>query len=302
MIKLDHASGFHTPGTIYEPQRVPTDAEIMDKVRKWNVRYDGGNDPLEFLERVEELAECYEIPLDRILRTMPELLRNKALAWHRNNRQNMQNWSEFTKEFRTFFLPARYEMKLMDKIRTRLQDKQETAKDYITAIQSLMRWQEKLSQSDKLERIYDNLRTEYRMYIKRKDFTTLGELFILTEEFEMLQSETNNQNHSNVRNQTHSNVRTQQPIYRSRNTNPNEQHRLQPIKPGYSHRDCCWRCGERGHTRFQCNQRRKLFCTECGKPNIRTLDCNCKSGNEVRVPGRQEYQATPTPQQTPITP
>lgn len=62
-------------------------SEVCDKVRKWGVKYDGGKDPLCFLERIEELASCYAIPTNTLLNYMPELLKGDALAWYRNNKK-----------------------------------------------------------------------------------------------------------------------------------------------------------------------------------------------------------------------
>lgn len=63
-----HAPAPHFPG--------PRDAEVLEIVRKWNVHFDGGNDAFEFLERFEELATLYNVPFDRLTRTLPDKLRS----------------------------------------------------------------------------------------------------------------------------------------------------------------------------------------------------------------------------------
>ena len=82
----------------------PSYANIMDRVRKWGFRYDGGKDPLGFIERVEELADGYGLNRNSIPRALPELLKEKALVWFRNNNRHWQEWDEFKKDFLKFFL------------------------------------------------------------------------------------------------------------------------------------------------------------------------------------------------------
>lgn len=62
-------------------------AEICDKVRKWGVKFDGATDPWAFLERVDELMECYGFNGQTLLLALPELLKGRALLWYRNHRQ-----------------------------------------------------------------------------------------------------------------------------------------------------------------------------------------------------------------------
>lgn len=57
-----------------------SDGEIIDRVRKWSIRYDGGKDIVEFLERVEELSDTYQIPRDGLMQALLELLKGKALV------------------------------------------------------------------------------------------------------------------------------------------------------------------------------------------------------------------------------
>lgn len=79
-----------------------TDARIIEIVRKWSIRFDGGSDAVEFIERTEELDECFDIPQDCLLKTLPELLKGRALTGHRNNRYHFDYWSTFSAKFFRF--------------------------------------------------------------------------------------------------------------------------------------------------------------------------------------------------------
>ncbi|XP_037898385.1 uncharacterized protein LOC119643109, partial [Glossina fuscipes] len=50
----------------------------MDRICKWSVRYDGEGGALEFIARVEELCEVYDLPTDIMPRIIMELLHGKA--------------------------------------------------------------------------------------------------------------------------------------------------------------------------------------------------------------------------------
>ncbi|XP_036345727.1 uncharacterized protein LOC118754970, partial [Rhagoletis pomonella] len=171
-------NGNHVPTVTFAP--------IIDQVRKWLVKYDGGRDPLAFAERLEELADVYALNVDLLPKTMPELLSGTALQWYRNNNEHWSTWHSFKRDFLNFFLPAQYFERLEDDIRQRRQRPREKFKDYVIAIQNLMR-RAAYSNEQRLERIFRNSHADYLLYIKRRDFNTLPELLALAEEYEGIQ-------------------------------------------------------------------------------------------------------------------
>lgn len=56
-----------------------TVGDIIDRVRKWSIRFEGNRDVIDFIDRVEELADAYNIPKDKLPQALPELLKGKAL-------------------------------------------------------------------------------------------------------------------------------------------------------------------------------------------------------------------------------
>lgn len=93
-----------------------TEEDVIDRALKWSVQYDGGKDIMEFLERLEELADTFHIPRDMLLNTLPELLKTKALEWQRNNKQRWTTWNEFRHHALTYFLPRNYKKSLTEEI------------------------------------------------------------------------------------------------------------------------------------------------------------------------------------------
>ncbi|XP_051165719.1 3-phosphoinositide-dependent protein kinase B-like [Leptopilina boulardi] len=159
---------------------------LAEKVRKWGVTYDGTRDLLDFLEHVEELSFTYEIPLDNLVSCLPMLLKGKAISWYRNNRKNWQFWDEFAHDIKQFFLPVNIDSQLEEDIRNRTQGQKETAHDFITASQTLIRRYGLMSRESEIERLYRNLRPEYRRYIRRHEIQNVSDLIRLTNEYELI--------------------------------------------------------------------------------------------------------------------
>lgn len=197
---------------------------LIDQVRKWGLSYDGGKEPLVFIERVEELAEIYEVNLDKLPKLMPEWLRKRALVWFRNNNAYWQTWSSFKSDFLSFFLPSRYLEMLEDEVKSRVQCPREAFKDYVLDLQNLMR-HSSLTEEQKLQRIFRNSQPEYQRYVKRTDFSTLAELIRLAEDLEGIPT---------------AQIRSKSDNCRPPNNLPSAQ------------QNQCYRCGRQGHYAARC--------------------------------------------------
>ncbi|KMQ90702.1 cellular nucleic acid binding protein [Lasius niger] len=55
------------------------------------------------------------------------------------------------------------------------------------------------------------------------------------------------------------------------------------VAAAYNKQECCWRCKQRGHTRFDCKRPAKKFCSQCGKDGILTRQCHPPAGNAERT-------------------
>lgn len=234
---------------------------MMDRVRKWTVRFSGKEDPIAFVERLEELVDAYELCKDDLPRVMPEMLAEKGLLWYRNNNRRWSSWREFKYDFLQYFLPARYYENLEDIIRQRRHRPAERFKDYALHMQELMR-HAGMNNAQCLERIFRNMATEYQLYIRRHDFSTLGELTRLAEEYELLQVD----------------------LRQSKNQVRGE--RAAVTQPPRNTRRGCFNCGDTSHWRRDCPNTQSLVrqrpqhaaCEVCGREGVRTFDC-CR-GNQ----------------------
>jgi len=190
-----------------------------------------------------------------MLEGLSELLRGDALAWYRNNRDEWNSWADFTRALRQQYLPRRYQARLARDIQDRRQKPDEPFAKYSTDLLTMMRRAGSFTTEEKVDRLYENMRTDYKFFVRLGEQTTLADLADQASEFEALKKAQNQE----ARKQTVSTATA-------------------PIGP-YDRDNTCWRCKQRGHTRFSCKRPAKKFCSQCGKDGVFTRDCHPQSGN-----------------------
>ena len=232
-------------------------AKAVNQIRKWGCHFDG-KDPIAFLERVEELQAAYGFTGLQLVRGLPEMLRGDALFWYRNNQSAWDEWDGFAEDFREYYLPRRYAAKLRRDIQARLQGPDEPYRKYATEMLTMMRRVGGYVEEDQLDLLYDNLHPRYKMYVRRDQLRRPADLLRNAEEFEHLQEQN----------------RERQTVPRSAGNT---------AATAYDKSECCWRCKQRGHTRFECRRAAKKFCSQCGKDGVFTRDCHPPPGNATRT-------------------
>lgn len=161
-----------------------TVADVCNQVRKWNLRFDGEHQPVSFIERLNELAESYEIPPALLMKALPELLKGDALLWFRNNKSQWSTYTEFISSFADNYFPPDYRRKLDEEIERRTQGENEPIRKFVVALTTLMRRRGGLSQNDMLNRLFSNMRPDYKLTVRREQFQTTDELIRLSEGYE----------------------------------------------------------------------------------------------------------------------
>lgn len=233
----------------------PANTQMLEQLRKWGRPFDG-RDPIAFLERIDDLRADYEYSGEQLLKGLSELLRGDAVAWARNNREDW-TWGDFCNAIRRRYLPPRYSEDLQQQIAERKQRETEKFAPYADEMMTLIRRAGGFSREQRLSRIYANMRPEYKRYVKRRDVHDLNELFDDAAEFERIEQE----------------QPSRRPYSAATST----------VTTAYNREECCWRCKQRGHTRFQCKQAPRRFCSQCGKDGVLTSNCHPPSGNARRA-------------------
>lgn len=246
------------------------------KVHKWNLNFNGRNDPVTFIERLQEICVSQGVDMNNLLPQMPELFQGEAALWFRNNRQNWHTWAEFITDFRFFYFPLNYAEDLEAEISRRLQRPNEPTCRYITDLQTLVRRHGGIGTSQELQWLYRNLLPEYRQQVRKTDFTDISSFSRVVRETELLleqlrQSRITNRYPTQARqNEPTSGIsRPPQPLPGRRNHAP--QSFQNPQRP----EKLCWRCGKTGHFRTECRGTPTLFCSRCRKTGVMSRDCPC---------------------------
>ncbi|KAJ8913247.1 hypothetical protein NQ315_012865, partial [Exocentrus adspersus] len=287
---------------------------VCERVRKWNLRFNGKTDAVEFLEKLCEFQEHSGISTTALLPTLYEIFQGNALAWYRNNRELWSCWEDFVTDFKQFYLPVDYESFLEEQIYHRRQQPGESGRDYLVALQTLLRRHGGFTPEKALYRLHGNLRPEYKEYIRLSDVQGTRDLVRRIEEFETIQEE---KSRSKVRqpnaipsyvnrpkvtappppagpsprrdpepttapprppamtsNRGNPHPTAPRPTAFSPNIRPSEANSA-PTSSSFDQNSVCWRCGNGGHFRSQCQAPPRLFCSRCGQPGIMTRDCQC---------------------------
>jgi len=264
--EYSYASNSKTEPDNMEPSRATREAasdvesprsdmtKVINQIRKWGCHFDG-KDPLSFLERVEELQQGYGFSGEQLLMGLPELLRGETLLWYRNNRTSWTTWEEFSQEFRQQYLPRRYRTQLVREIQGRMQRPDEPFQKYATAMLTNMRRAGGFSQEEQIDRLYENMHPEYKLYVRLDDISNLSELSARATEYETIEKQ---------RRELRNKKTTTGPAVAAAT---------------YCREECCWKCKQRGHTRFDCKRPPKKFCSRCGKDGVLTKDCHPFMGN-----------------------
>ncbi|KAG7298863.1 hypothetical protein JYU34_017318 [Plutella xylostella] len=249
--------------TSEDQTKTTSQLNLSSIVREWNISFDTACDPVEFIERLDELTSSGDVPQDRLLQVLPKVLRGKPLLWYRNNSDTWDKWEDFLKDFKLFYYPAGYEKNLLEMIIARKQHHRESFVDYLTDIQTLMRRYGKMTKTEKEERIYENMNASYKYYIKKQDFTSLGELIRQAAEYEQITEESSSQQWNNQPDRHRQTPKT----YPERSPEPRK------IYEKYDKTTCCWNCGKAGHSHKECRGRQVLFCSQCGVLGRLTRNC-----------------------------
>jgi hypothetical protein len=154
--------------SVLPPERSSRSVSVQD----WRLTFNGKRDPVDFLERVEELCVADGVNADQLLPHLPGLLHGEAAAWFRNNRQGWCDWKGFATDFRLFYFPVSHQKDLEVEISHRLQRPTEPVTTYLTELQTLLRRHGNLRPEQQLSWMYRNLLPDYRLHLKRSGSPT----------------------------------------------------------------------------------------------------------------------------------
>lgn len=254
--------------------------KLCDMARKWNLKFDGKEGAVSFLERLKELQRAYGIEDQKMLNLLPELFSGTATLWYRNNFAQWSTWKEFLDHFVEYFFPGNFHRHLMTEIQNRTQGPNEKVREYFEALGTLMRRHGKLTEDERNEWFFHNLQPEYKLYVRRQNITDKNSLLKLAVEFE----ETREENlkfrpppeaSNSYMPETAFGATTGKSAGKGKVMAVNGNTAEQGKKPRY-----CTNCKTEGHNWRQCKEPRRLYCWGCGKDGVTRRVCGCSEPKE----------------------
>ncbi|KAI5632301.1 retrotransposon gag protein domain-containing protein [Phthorimaea operculella] len=267
----EHTSNEKPAEKMTTKEEFSKDPNLYGIVKNWDVSFDTTNDPVEFLERLDELVTTCGVENEKLIPLLPRFFRGRANLWYRNNKDNWVKWKCFVDDFKLYFYPRDYEGRLQEQIVARKQTFRESFIEYLTDIQTLMRRYGMLSDNEQLRRVYENMNANYKLYIKRQDFANLPELIRLCADYEGVTRERDKS--LTVRPQPETRAFDNKSLDYREETKGREKYIY-----NYDRQSCCWSCGRPGHASVECRGVRKLFCSGCGRLGVLSRNC-CRPGS-----------------------
>uniref|UniRef100_A0ABD2WYZ9 CCHC-type domain-containing protein n=1 Tax=Trichogramma kaykai TaxID=54128 RepID=A0ABD2WYZ9_9HYME len=155
----------------------------------WQISFDGENreEARAFLASLKECQESNEIPTDRLLGSMPVVLKDKAKRWYRENKHRWTTWASFRKAFENKYMKLLRDSEVRRDLDRRTQAKGETISDFADCFRYLVRHlRRKPEETELVEMFLRNVRSEYRRHIVAARPWTIDEAVELGQELEQM--------------------------------------------------------------------------------------------------------------------
>ena len=139
----------------------------------WLVKFRNNIDdsPTYFLNNSLRFKKGYRINKQDILENLDAVLIGEAEGCYQVNKRNWHSIEEFIQEFKQFYLNDKYLEIIHNKIKFCNQKKNQEIHTFITEMKQLFEKLEPLPSLEwQLEKVYENLRLEYKIYITRNPF------------------------------------------------------------------------------------------------------------------------------------
>ena len=132
---------------------------------------------------------AYGFSDSQIFQGFAKLLRGDAQQWFRNTVEYVNNLIELKRDLREYYIKPSELRNLDRKILERRQAPNEPPRTFVTDLCTLMRRHGDYNLEKKIDTMYYNAKAEYRLYLKRREITTINEFIQRCEELDDTQRE-----------------------------------------------------------------------------------------------------------------
>lgn len=149
-------------------------------VWKWDLRFSGDDSrqsASEFLQNVRDYSHSRGVSETDLLRSISDLLVGSARKWYRTNTVPFINWTDFVKRFLQDFEPIYESDRLLDTIKGRMQQPNESVIQFFVTMEDLfLRLPVMLTESARVKIIRSNLLPRYVSALAVYEFYSLWDL------------------------------------------------------------------------------------------------------------------------------
>lgn len=253
-------------------------------VSKWNITFDGNSGLNQFLEKIESLSYSRGVSHAQLFRQAGDLFTGHALVWYRMIGPSVSSWSELVTKLRQTFLPANYDLALMDEIRSRTQASNERVEIFIAIMENLFsRLSKTLDEETRVNYIIRNLQPKFQRFCALQNIASLSELISICKRLEDTELQISKFKDPPTRTSyTLEPDLSCPPTYKpsstfSKNSRPKiatlENTPVPNSKPTGRKMPACWNCNSTEHLYPKCPEDLGLFCFGCGRKNVTKSRC-----------------------------
>lgn len=251
------------------------------QISRWGIKFNGSSAVNQFIESIEEMAVARQVSHEILFKQAAELFTDQALVWFRFVKNSLTSWTELTSRLRSAFLPADFDLRLMDEIRQRTQGNGERAEIYIAVMENLFsRLTTIPDEKTRLALIRRNLQPHFQTALAYPTPVSFDELISRCKLVE--------DTHASVAqfklppSRSHNLLEPDLAFSRTNSAVHATETRLARPKRTRT----CWNCGDGSHISPSCPKPQTRHCFGCGKKNATKLTCPNCSKNGPAVSGR----------------
>jgi hypothetical protein len=270
-LKCSQTPGTSSQGAVASATQQFSPAEChrhTSQVLKWGLVYDGRGPVHDFVFRLQELKDSSEVSDSELLRNAVHLFSGEALMWFRTNRTRFYAFEDLVESLKDEFQPVEYERCLLNQIRARLQDKNESIRSYVNIMESLfLRLTVPITDAEQLDIIMTNMSPYFISRLALTEVRTVRELKNICARLEVSKFKCENRGFLNI---------GREPVIPNFCTGiSNSIPSTSDVRQGQN-RDMpsCGKCGG-NHHHSRCDAYPTTVCFRCKRPGVLTRNCPC---------------------------
>lgn len=159
-----------------------TKHKLHAQMWKWAIRFSGDGDEMsasDFIQSLKDLAQSRGVPLDEVLKGMPELLTGSAAKWYRNCKMDRPfvSFKDFANRFQEDFEQYFKTDRRLEKLKMRLQGPQERVVAFFAhMVGEFNLMNQPPCEPERIRIIYRNLLPQYVTHLACKTFRSVSDL------------------------------------------------------------------------------------------------------------------------------